>query len=329
MNSRSGISLVEVLIAIFVTAVGMLSLLTLFPAGMQSMAQAVQDTRVGHAKENATAIAHALGIHNDPAVVQAFTNPNPDPANPTLPDISGQSGRSYPVLVDPFGYAALSPTSPPGQQGDQRNWVAGDAIGIPRRPISALFQGSAQAQRRQVIEFTTFLDDIQFGEDDTAGEPPIPGSVERAAKYSWGYLLQQPRVGSTIVDFHVIVYKGRSQDLSGGQQFANEVTYQASYLAGRPLIGVQWNPANQQKPDIRQGTWLLDSTTTATQRYGQFYRAVSVSEGGTDPNTGLSSLIVEVQNPIFQYSGSPAQRSGKIVVLYDVVDVFDKGTLSN
>jgi Tfp pilus assembly protein PilV len=43
---RGGVTLVEVLVAIFITGVGLLALLVLFPLGVLNLAQAIQDDRV-------------------------------------------------------------------------------------------------------------------------------------------------------------------------------------------------------------------------------------------------------------------------------------------
>lgn len=44
-TSARGVTLIEVLVAIFIVGIGLLSLLTLFPLGMQSMARAIRDGR--------------------------------------------------------------------------------------------------------------------------------------------------------------------------------------------------------------------------------------------------------------------------------------------
>ncbi len=66
MNRRPGVTLIEVLAAIFITGVGLMALLTLFPLGALSMAQAVKDDRTGHAHANAQAIANAP-LYVDPS----------------------------------------------------------------------------------------------------------------------------------------------------------------------------------------------------------------------------------------------------------------------
>jgi hypothetical protein len=56
---RVGVTLVEVLVAIFITGVGLLALLTLFPLGAAEMAQSIQDDRAGHVKQDADALSVA------------------------------------------------------------------------------------------------------------------------------------------------------------------------------------------------------------------------------------------------------------------------------
>src|SRR5437763_13279942 len=54
MNRRSGTTLTEVLMAIFIMGIGLMALLTLFPMGALQMAQALKDQRA--AEEAASAI---------------------------------------------------------------------------------------------------------------------------------------------------------------------------------------------------------------------------------------------------------------------------------
>src|SRR5687767_14193572 len=52
-SRRRGATLIEVLVAIFIMAIGLLALLTLFPIGALRMAQSIQDERTGAAAMNA------------------------------------------------------------------------------------------------------------------------------------------------------------------------------------------------------------------------------------------------------------------------------------
>src|SRR5688500_2647042 len=91
---RRGITLLEVLTAIFIMGVGLLAILTLFPLGALSMARAVRDDRAAAAGANAASLAVAMDLRNDPAVVPALTAAPPAPF--AAPD---PNGPGYPVLV--------------------------------------------------------------------------------------------------------------------------------------------------------------------------------------------------------------------------------------
>ena len=51
MKRRTGTTLIEVVVAIFIMGIGLLALLTLFPIGILTMAQAIQDERTAQAVE--------------------------------------------------------------------------------------------------------------------------------------------------------------------------------------------------------------------------------------------------------------------------------------
>ena len=60
MTRRSGVTLVEVLVAIFIMGIGLLALLTLFPIGMLRMAQAIRDDRSSQSANNAHELSNVL-----------------------------------------------------------------------------------------------------------------------------------------------------------------------------------------------------------------------------------------------------------------------------
>lgn len=59
VRARRGVTLLEVLIAIYIMGIGLLALLALFPLGMLSMAQAVQDDRVDVLAAESVALSEA------------------------------------------------------------------------------------------------------------------------------------------------------------------------------------------------------------------------------------------------------------------------------
>ncbi len=91
MKQRPGVSLVEVLVAIFVMAIGLIALLTLFPFGALRMAQAIQDDACSKAAANASAIATIWDIRNDFLVSHPRWAGNTWP----LPTISATNGALW------------------------------------------------------------------------------------------------------------------------------------------------------------------------------------------------------------------------------------------
>src|SRR5689334_25445658 len=96
MNRRPGVTLIEVLVAIFVVAIGLLALLTLFPLGALSMAQAIKDDRIALMASNAVATLRTMDVASDANVQAAMTQNNPGGYAPDTP--------SYAALFDPVGY---------------------------------------------------------------------------------------------------------------------------------------------------------------------------------------------------------------------------------
>jgi hypothetical protein len=170
MSRRAAATLIEVLVAIFVMGIGLIALLTLFPIGIISMAQAIQDERAYQCSVNATAYANALGLRYDPWVIQdldptqnpffpfggtppyptgnllgkdpstlvdAYSNPNPFSATGTAPFLpqADSTGPSYPLFIDPIGYY----TSAAWQ-----NWVGGlSGVGVLSRRRVSFTRGGA------------------------------------------------------------------------------------------------------------------------------------------------------------------------------------------
>src|SRR6266404_2000101 len=64
---RSGVTLIEVLVAIFVASIGLLALLALFPVGALSMRQALRDSRCAQTSANAFAL-FKMKVGQDPAL---------------------------------------------------------------------------------------------------------------------------------------------------------------------------------------------------------------------------------------------------------------------
>jgi hypothetical protein len=170
-HTRPGATLTEVLVAIFVMAIGLLALLTLFPLGALSMAQAIKDDRTAHSAKNGFAIAQVFQIQTDqvvtnsgklqtgavypgnspvyffnpyPGIPQSFTGTAGFLLAPDLKMIPGYDGPSYPVYVDPWGWnyfqtmaqlhPNLNPTPPVNSVPSVNYWVLGYQPPTPLPP---------------------------------------------------------------------------------------------------------------------------------------------------------------------------------------------------
>ncbi|HEY7425914.1 MAG TPA: prepilin-type N-terminal cleavage/methylation domain-containing protein [Gemmataceae bacterium] len=292
MRRRPGVTLIEVLVAIFITGIGMLALLALFPLGAVSMAQALRDDRTASAAVVAENTALAFDIRHDPLVVAGFTT-------------GTASGPSNPVYADPWG-------------------VLGGGGGIPGANGTSIiranlsFGGAAGGAQR----WCTLLDDITFVQNGTADLSAT--YLQRAGWYTWAYMLQRPNAATdAVVNLSIVVYQKRPIGLA-----PNEYPYQVPYpldgnglpagVIGTNSVTLIWNPATQPQPAIRRNSWLLDmsdlsSTGAHTSiAHGDFYRVINVTE------LGSNQVRVELEKNL-------KQNTDAMTVMQDVVDVFDKG----
>lgn len=280
---RSGVTLVEVLVSIFVMGIGLLALLVLFPLGALNMAQAIRSDRCGHIAQNATAFARffphadagnpaAVGVRDDPYVIN-YTNANPPPVNlnlytnpnpppnppPNLPALtSPYVGPSYPVYIDPFGYFLGSRKfgeTPPTMAGS-------DAVtGFARTSLN-YFYTPGPASLAQIARWFTLLDDITFNED---GGPEVPsplvgrGDLKREGRFSWAFMVKlddytkATTAAGTSANLSVVVYDRRPL-LAPSTSFPGEMPGEKSFEAYTDtlpggatvppnVIVIRWDPS--------------------------------------------------------------------------------------
>jgi hypothetical protein len=327
------VTLVEVLVAIFVMALGLLTLLALFPLGVLTMAQAIQDDRCATASSNATSAAIVQDLRHDANVTPYFLNP--DPANQLQPPVfapAAPDGPSYPVYVDPMGYYSYT--------GAQITWVGGQPPNsIPRvEPayvgnIVAVMPGMSKSL--VALKWFSLLDDIQFDVDGMPNVVVAPNTFQRDNLYTWAYLLRRPLQGDpTVVEMSVIAYNKRTLALN--QQFqGDENAFAAQFDPTSNIVTISWNPAQgQAAPNLRVGSWILDTTPVASAtvpgmlsqlQHAYFYRVVGITD------TSATTMDVEVQSllrgfPLPPPTPQAQQFSGTIVIMDGVAEVFEKGT---
>jgi hypothetical protein len=335
--------LVEVLVAIFVMGIGCLAILAMFPLGAMNMARSIKDDRCGHAGANARAIAIGHNINFD-GNIEAFNATTErvffDNPTGTLGGGGGrfedapQDGQSYPLFIDPIGSASYTAGAPQLWMAGRQATAAPTTYALMRRLTLSFISPTAKAATATTpfvppttLLWCTLLDDIAF---DTNGIPSAAGgSVERAGKYSWAWLLRRPKTGvKTSCDMTIVVYEQRS--LSTGVRGAvKEFDFAATWSAARPnVVTLQW-PAGTAPPQVREGGWILDATPVfkpgtnppkhTSQGHAKFYRVVSV--GDLAGNTVEIELDKSVQNAA-DFTLNPA----RFVVLEGVVEVFECGT---
>jgi hypothetical protein len=298
MNRRAGVTLLEVLIAIFVVALGLLALLTLFPLGALSMAQALKDDRVAQTSANAVSTLKALNVLTDSGITTAMTS-----------NVNQGDGPSYPVFFDPIGYK-LYP-------GLAQTHIAGQMTGITRSSCQYL---TGLGQNPSLISaWFTSLDDMGFTNDgsqlglpaDDSGQPSATtgNPVQRVGGYSWGAMLRRPHAFENLTEVSIVVYGGRSTDLTASLAPAGETTLNVTAVPANNVITVSFNgPA----PDIRAGAWILDGTSGVG--HGDFYRVTNVTVNG-------STADLELQTPL-------KFVPGQVVLMDNVAEVIYKGVIA-
>jgi type II secretory pathway pseudopilin PulG len=315
--SRSGITLVEVLVAIFVMALGLMALLTLFPVGALSMAQAIQAERAAEASQNANALFRINWkqlVETNPGMPDP-TNLDPALENPCpvagyLPDRSQTNPMdpSYPVLIDAAGVNALPagamPPPPPGPPAPNfRDWVAGmTCAGVPRRTLTSIANTIGKPTPILNPTYLTLsqfgsLDDLNLGKDLDLANGLLPGQplspVQRDNRYSWSLLVRRPRTSEKrFLNVSLVIYRGRT--LVPQEESAFEAWFSVDNVTTPPLPSVNgdhmvawivWDPAaSQTQPTLRAGNFILDvndSPPAGGQPWvpmADFYRVVNVGE---------------------------------------------------
>jgi hypothetical protein len=345
---RTALTLMETLVAIFIMAIGMLALLTLFPLGALRMEQALKDERCAQAGVAATEFAKILDLANDPQVRLAMTDPNapnsPVPGASVIggfsPGSGAISGPSMAVLVDPAGSI------------DQNNPKAVDPAGNLVRVASSYWNNTVTLNGAPpyngYYEFFTLTDDIvfQLGTGIPRQFGTSGNAIGRETKFSWSYLLQQPQVQNPgITNYTACIYHRRP--LAGSLDW---VLPKAQLNINAASITFDSSDPTQIRP-IQPGQWVLDVTlakgTGPTATGGpngaalvpmaNFYRILSVRSSAIG---STATTILDLQGPIRGYSalpGSPAfypsafggtnPSPAVFIIQESLVEVIDIGPL--
>jgi hypothetical protein len=352
MSKRKGMSMAEVLVALFLLALGTIAILTMFPLGMYHMGQALKDDRTAQAAQQADASMRMYwrmnvvepGVSTTEPLSAAMSNPDSGLAAAFQRGTATvTSGPSYPVCVDPMGvWAPWGTLNTPAHQ----YWMGG-AVATPplppfigRRSVNMLTSLPAGASQR----FCSLMDGYGFAENGTPSQST--GSVDRELRYNWMWILQRPDVtvpntaSMTVVVFDKRAFQFAQQNAE--QVFSSEYPNQAPFFTApgnanntivmQPLLTTIQVPVARGVPTVQKGGWLLDATylpagnafAPAGMRHAIFYRVVSVTDNTA--TTGFTDI--EVQSPIRRLDGTTNSYPGTLIHLTGVSEVFERSNLT-
>ena len=345
---RSGMSMAEVLVALFLMALGSIAILTMFPLGMYHMGQALKDDRTAQCAAQADAFMRSYwrmavvqgGSAGEPFVT-AMDDPNsPDQGGPLpLRPVAFVPGPSFPVFVDPMGFV-----TPWGSQNNsfQKDWVAypgstSNPPFLPRRSLNVFFPPPNLLNTRLDPQRTcSLMDGYGYAENGTANN--LGGSsIERELRYNWLWVLQRPdNTVRNVASMTVVVFDKRAYQYapSGAESSytwdGTPSPSAANLVSFVPLTTSISIPKSMGVPQIPKGGWVMDGSNVPAQgiRHAIFYRVVSVTDNPNNPSLGVPTTDIELQTPIRRLDGSTNQYFGTLVYLASVSEVFERPNLT-
>jgi prepilin-type N-terminal cleavage/methylation domain-containing protein len=334
-RTRPGVTLVEVLVAMFVMALGLLALLTLFPLGAMQMAQSLKDDRSKQTAQQADAFMQAYWRHSvrtgsnpqDIVLTQALNDPNsgppapynalpyPSPFTPLPPQLMTQVGPvplpSYPVLVDPLGVFARTNGSP------EQFWVSpATAPRLPRRYLALAAYNSTLA-----VQTCCLVDDMTFQQN---GQPNP--TLDRQGRYTWAAIVQRPRNNAPdVANLTILVFDGRPPLLAApGDEVVVQLAPGALVPGARSVQLDVPNRSTDQLPLVRKGGWIMDGTIDPNSgvRNANFYRIAGVTEGAQGATT--TTYVLDLDTPI---KGPVSLTGAQIYLFAGLAEVFERPPL--
>ncbi len=402
-SRRAGISLTEVLIAMFIMAVGMIALMTLFPLGAMRIGQSLKDDRctqlalqmdgemravwrnevvakLARGEEPTEAFYHAMEGANlypiepitsaQPARKRSLTTTGVDslkypvaalqlPAGNNAPATTGQVsatmlisapvnatppetgysvsvtrvpatsavGPSYPVLVDPYGGAALTNIN-----SLNYHWLGGDTtlprLQVPRRSLS----GTPRSTPATALAFSKLTDDYTFEMNGSAG---TGATVARQGRYSAAIMLRHKDMADRQrAEMKVLVFDGRSPVPIADDEALAEID---TNLATRtPVVSTLRQVqvriktrAEDAAPTIRRGGWLIDGTIDTRNglnvRRANFHRIVSATVFAS--NTAQTTWDLDLETDLLPLPAATPAVEYQFYFMAGLSEVFDRADL--
>jgi len=317
MSLRKGLSLVEVLTAIFITGLGIISILTLFPLGAMRMAQAFRDERSALAAYNAEQFfrsywkKHVVEAAPPDPFIWALDQPAPG-MPPCLPH-----EPSYPVVIDPMGYLARG----------RQNWVGDSLTLIPRRNLQVVDQ-VVDTNLTAALSLSLSLCSLRDGITADDNGNPTP---EREFRYNFLWVVQRPRNADRFhANLTIVVFDRRAPMYVPPR--SEQVFHNVTFNPGQTSLLLPGVSPNQL--EIRSGDWVMDGTIYDDDpssgiavgrpglRHAYFYRVTAMTETTT-------GTLLEIQPPLrTPADGNLASYPGTLILLRGVSGVFVRHPLT-
>jgi type II secretory pathway pseudopilin PulG len=354
-HRRSGITLTEVLAAIFIVSIGLIALLAMFPMGAMQMAQAIKDEKCAQSAQHAEAYMRRFWLDSlttEPSLAQAttntlanrnnsiFSNPYAPYPNGTVVGVNASAfppGYSatfrYPTSFQPLNYL-INPTPPTFPTADGNN----PSYPVIIDPIGWESQLNVSTQHRWWVG----------GQDVLNGGIPrrtlnslrsIPGNSRSALRIRATSLLDTMNFNEdgvpdpTEIQYSEQIYNWafmlrRPVLRTNGTVQLHAIVYQnrapdvptdETIYSASFIKGQPLVTVNYtgSRPPIRKGGWILDSSFPLYQ-HGHFYRVINITE------STANQLELELQIPALETA-----TNGRLLLMDRVAEVFDLGLLSN
>jgi hypothetical protein len=310
MTRRPGLSVTEVLVALFILALGVIAIQTMFPLAASQLLVAVREDRSALAAVTGdatfrsywrTEVAEANG-GNEPFFAY-LDNPN----IPGLPP-ARSTEHSYPVIVDPMGYVARSGP-------DRDRFGDGGVTLIRRAPVNALLPATDPRHNRATagnpaayaLRMCSLMDGMGYDEFGRAFDPGGNPSADREFRYNWFWIVQRTNnANKTAANLTVVVFDKRAHLHAPPR---SEEVFAATF-----------------SPDLRAGNWVMDATVAQEPagnwvRHAHLYRVARVEPQG-------ANTLVDLETPVRRLDGSPNPYTGTLVIVRGVSGVYARTPLA-
>ncbi len=295
-KGRSGLTLVEVLATIFILAIGMVSVLVLFPVGALKVRQALINERI------------ALAASSGESAFKILFGTNKDAL-----DWGGSLTPVYTSLADGTSVAVVDPLA------------SGNTFAGSIQTQSFSYQGGIVPKYRRMF---TLLDDIEWA----ANGSPEAAVVARGSGFSFSLFVRKTTLNAKdTFELTTLVYHGRNLNLpnnvsevdltlAGAGADFNVVNSSAIEVTVRPTL------VAEDSRTLDKGGWIMDTTQVdgnASKQQLEFYQVQNVID------LGAGRIRLELDRPIINRFSSNAVYSIQSAKWVDrLAGVFYKGEIN-